>query len=95
MRRRPYAAREAERRDEAAAASAFYADGPGSLLLDDASDAKATCCGLCKQAATTDDYCHGCKTVICAACDHPNPDARPQGGPHKAEDHLVRAKALS
>lgn len=94
MRRRPYAARAAQRADEAAALAAFYADdSPGSLLLAE-SDAKPTCCGLCKQAATTDEYCNGCKTVVCQGCEHPDIEKRPTG-PHKPEAHLPRAKAIS
>lgn len=94
-RRRSYAAREAESSDAAAALAAFYADdSPGALLIDE-SDAKPTCCGLCKRAATTDDYCQGCKTVVCAACDHPDADKRPQGEPHRPEAHLPRPKVIS
>jgi hypothetical protein len=90
---RPYAVRAAERREEAAATAEHYSDGPYVDLFDDEGNAKPASCGLCTLACTTDDYCHGCKTVVCANCD-PRVELRPTGK-HAADAHLPRAKALS
>jgi hypothetical protein len=44
-------------------------------------------CHFCGADCTDEDYCHGCHATICATCDHPDPDARPQGHEHEPEAH--------
>jgi hypothetical protein len=43
-------------------------------------------CHMCSNQVTEDDYCHGCKTYICSACDAPL-DERPFGFVHIPEMH--------
>ena len=92
MSRRPYAIRAAERQAEAAALADFYSDDGAGLLIVAGTER----CTLCRRdVCSSADYCHGCGCFICAQCDKPKPDDRPQGGPHKPEDHLPRAKVVS
>jgi hypothetical protein len=45
-------------------------------------------CSLCGRDCTKADWCFGCKTFVCAKCDHPEPDKRPSG-PHAHQAHTA------
>ncbi len=50
------------------------------------------CCYFCCDArCTQEDYCLGCNAFVCSACDHPNPDERPQEIAHAPEAHRQHA----
>jgi hypothetical protein len=54
-------------------------------------------CHFCGADCTDADHCHGCHATVCAACDHPHPNQRPQGAEHEPEAHrahVVVAKPL-
>lgn len=55
----------------------------------------AASCHLCGAKCTDDDYCEGCGCHICAACDHSDPDKRPQVTAHEPEAHRAHQGAPS
>lgn len=81
MKRRPFAARQSERRAEAAAYAAHYAI-PEAI------------CALCGKGCDSADFCFGCDSYVCAGCDNPSADQRPQAEWHTAEAHRVRPKVI-
>ena len=70
------AARAAERQAEASANFAYYS-----------AEEEPAVCELCGEPCTTSDLCFGCRSHICASCDAPDADDRPQGTEHTPEAH--------
>jgi hypothetical protein len=51
-------------------------------------------CHFCGATCTDADYCRGCSAHVCAACDHPDADQRPQGVEHEPEAHRAHVENL-
>ncbi len=60
-------------------------------LLAQYDAARLNKCALCSGPATGDDYCYGCDSRVCAKCDHPDADKRPQGDKHEPAAHRVQS----
>lgn len=52
-------------------------------------------CFFCSAPCTDADLCRGCNSYVCAKCDDPIADNRPQGGGHKPEAHRAHVEAAS
>lgn len=47
---------------------------------------KIVACYFCKKEVDKENFCHGCKTVVCDECDVAAPNV--PWGPHDPEAHL-------
>lgn len=48
-------------------------------------------CFFCGKDCTDLDLCRGCRIHVCAGCDNPVADERPQGEAHHPEAHRAHA----
>jgi hypothetical protein len=60
--------------------------------VTDGTDGTGGRCFHCLKPCGEDDYCHGCKTVVCEQC---SPYYDGPGGDHAPEEHLLYFEPLT